>query len=631
MKRNGDLLLEAVGLLNTLTPAQATSTLRTVADQQDSLEIIELIRQATNTATHDVDPETSSRFGPRSLPQELASRHPFIYPNEGRDFDAADKLLKELLPSSSPQNNLYPEQDMLEPRAESFAEHSRLNTTLPPPSQPDIDPELDGLDITLWTDVEISNDFAARAISVYLSTDHNLLSPFHRGLFLQDLVSADEPGDYCSSAMVNALLYWCCQMYASIEVDAILKANAFRLEAEEWLEVELDTPKSTTMVAAMFLSLGHLAQGRDHAVMRHLKEAADTGVKLGLFGVPEETAQATRDQLTESQAKALAYPSWGVFNWIVLMTLFYRQQNVTALLYPPALDVPDSEGTSKADADHMELESELGPLPSQSYAGDTFAALCHFWRIMYDVATVYYGGHEGADQPPLTLQFAEYKFRELLAWTDELPLTLARSGDNPGFVVILHLWLHSAILDIFRPFLQGSAPQKRRLRTFAPPMNTPDAAYGASVEQLKRLIITYRSKYPASHYSIIWQTSLLYTANAMLHSEENDRLTYFLICLYSYADMRQSFRVTEAIVRALLSMGMQNGVITEPVAQLVLRDLRSIAPEEGDASDETIRAPFIVDLDQAVSAPDSATVEAQSASFEENMMLWDYTSLFEID
>lgn len=84
------------------------------------------------------------------------------------------------------------------------------STALPLPSQLDIDPDLSGLDISLWTEVEISNDFAARAISLYFSTDHNLLSPFHRGLFLQDLVSADEPGDYCSSAMVNALLYWCC-------------------------------------------------------------------------------------------------------------------------------------------------------------------------------------------------------------------------------------------------------------------------------------------------------------------------------------------------------------------------------------------------------------------------------------
>jgi hypothetical protein len=78
------------------------------------------------------------------------------------------------------------------------------------PEFPNINPELYGLDIKLWTEVDISNDFAARAISLYLNTDHNLLSPFHRELFIQDLVSPDESGNYCSSAVVNALLYWCC-------------------------------------------------------------------------------------------------------------------------------------------------------------------------------------------------------------------------------------------------------------------------------------------------------------------------------------------------------------------------------------------------------------------------------------
>jgi hypothetical protein len=58
--------------------------------------------------------------------------------------------------------------------------------------------------------VDVSDDFAASAISLYLATDHKLLAPFHRGLFLKDLVSVDETAGYCSSAMVNALLYWCC-------------------------------------------------------------------------------------------------------------------------------------------------------------------------------------------------------------------------------------------------------------------------------------------------------------------------------------------------------------------------------------------------------------------------------------
>jgi hypothetical protein len=169
-----------------------------------------------------------------------------------------------------------------------------------------------------------------------------------------------------------------------------------------------------------------------------------------------------------------------------------------------------------------------------------------------------------------------------------------------------------------------------RLRTFTGPMNTPDAAYTASVEQLKRLVVIYRSRYTASHYTIIWHTSLLYTANAMLHSNDENRLTYFLICLYSYEGLSQSFRITEAIVRALLSMALQNGVITAVLARRVLRDLHKSAPRGHDC-EEMIRAPFIADLDQAISAPESATVESYAANYEENAMVRDYTSLFDVD
>jgi hypothetical protein len=82
------------------------------------------------------------------------------------------------------------------------------------------------------------------------------------------------------------------------------------------------------------------------------------------------------------------------------MSLFYPQKNVPSLQHPPALDVSDPEGTSKADK------------------GDTVVALCHFWRIMNDVTTVYYNREGQSERQPLTLQYAEFKFRELLTWTD---------------------------------------------------------------------------------------------------------------------------------------------------------------------------------------------------------------------
>jgi hypothetical protein len=106
-------------------------------------------------------------------------------------------------------------------------------------------------------------------------------------------------------------------MYASVETEAILHADELRKEAQRLLSKEKKSPRPATTVAAMFLSLGHLIQGKDHAVMQHLGEAANIGTRLCLFGVPENEAAEFRARLTTSEAIELAYPAWGVFNLIV--------------------------------------------------------------------------------------------------------------------------------------------------------------------------------------------------------------------------------------------------------------------------------------------------------------------------
>lgn len=70
------------------------------------------------------------------------------------------------------------------------------------------DPRLGELNIQKWTDVSIDNDTAARCVSLYLETDHPLLGHFDPELFVSDLVSYKT--QYCSSLLVNALLYWAC-------------------------------------------------------------------------------------------------------------------------------------------------------------------------------------------------------------------------------------------------------------------------------------------------------------------------------------------------------------------------------------------------------------------------------------
>jgi hypothetical protein len=81
---------------------------------------------------------------------------------------------------------------------------ARNDTSTPIPEI--CDPRLHDLEIRSWTGVKIDNATAARCISLYLETDHPLLGNFDPELFVPHLISGDT--EYCSSLLVNALLYW---------------------------------------------------------------------------------------------------------------------------------------------------------------------------------------------------------------------------------------------------------------------------------------------------------------------------------------------------------------------------------------------------------------------------------------
>lgn len=205
-------------------------------------------------------------------------------------------------------------------------------------------------------------------------------------------------------------------------------------------------------------------------------------------------------------------------------------------------------------------------------------------------------------------------------------LCFGRNLANEPVLTNLSVWLHAAILDIFRPFIH-LAPNQLRLKTFSCDINTPDAVYMSSVEQLKRLILVYRSKYDSSAYTILWHTALLYVANAVLRDKEsNGRRFYLLLCLYGYERLQPSYRVVKAIAKGLLSMALHNGAITGDAARRILADLQNKAQEPVSG---VIRANFMLDLDLALLEPEAATAETLAETFEENAMMIDYTNVLD--
>lgn len=74
------------------------------------------------------------------------------------------------------------------------------------------DPRLQTLDISYWTDVPITSEYAAAVISHFLQTEHPSIALFDPGLFVGDLVNKRER--FCSRLLVNALV-----AYAIVRLD----------------------------------------------------------------------------------------------------------------------------------------------------------------------------------------------------------------------------------------------------------------------------------------------------------------------------------------------------------------------------------------------------------------------------
>ncbi|KAJ4127843.1 hypothetical protein NW768_008121 [Fusarium equiseti] len=399
-------------------------------------------------------------------------------------------------------------------------------------------------------------------------------------------------------------MFFGCQMYTAVDKVASQYVKSFYSESEELYTTEKANDLPINVAALVLRSLSLMCQAKDDAVVQSANDSIQMGARLGFFKKGQPSSMAP-EELPDNGTRMNAYLAWGAFCWHVTITLFYRQPHVEVINLSPILPIPKNQFFNAVHHKTQEPDDMMG---------EAFPALCEFWLIVHSALWIYHCSY--SDSPPDIWRsiLSEHKFRELLAWSNRIPLSLHREKMSGPHVPVCHIWLHAALLDIVRTFTGTESQAPRIWTTFNASDSSADAAYKASVNQLKRLILDYRTNYETSTYSILWHTGLLYLINALLESPRDPEWhLYFLLCIYGYHSLRASYHVSESIGKGLLAMTLRETDLPVDEARKILEHL-----ENGEPADPERRpsATFMADLKLAELDPTRAQVENMAEEFE---------------
>lgn len=165
----------------------------------------------------------------------------------------------------------------------------------------------------------------------------------------------------------------------------------------------------------------------------------------------------------------------------------------------------------------LRSDGESEPFELPAYMGQSFTELCRLTPLINEMLHEYYDSGDGvAPTNRASFAFAQGLYARMLDWADALPVAMARGDDMPHHAAIVHIYFHTAVLDLFRPFPYMRPETPYRLANFPADDPTPKGVCHASVNQLKHLILIFRSRYPCATSTMLWQNALLYVANACL-------------------------------------------------------------------------------------------------------------------
>lgn len=133
---------------------------------------------------------------------------------------------------------------------------------------------------------------------------------------------------------------------------------------------------------------------------------------------------------------------------------------------------------------------------------------------------------------------------------------------------------HCLILDVLRPFHQRTEPLKLASFEASQDDGDVDAVFNASLDQIKRLVLFYLTKFKAAAYCVLWVSAPLYLLNALIREAKTDSKSkqsgewhfYFRLCMVGFSRLLRSFEISEELLKGVLCMAVRDGALEQSEA-----------------------------------------------------------------
>ncbi|KAI9832944.1 MAG: hypothetical protein M1826_000723 [Phylliscum demangeonii] len=351
-----------------------------------------------------------------------------------------------------------------------------------------------------WTRVTADPGLIGHLLDLYFAWQHPFYVLFSKECLLHDM--AQGRPKYCSPLLVNALLACACNYSDRPEArahahDPTTAGNHFFAEARRLL-IEDERSSLTAVQALGLMSLRESSAGRDSSGYQYagrcMRMALELGLHLCFAGVG-----ANRLSPTEIEVRKITF--WGAFTldtvWSICIGRISQLPRTAINVKKPTLAdaIEQKPWTAYVESDAGAAAAVVAAPAQTSHTHKLLHQFCFLSEIANDMIVMFYAPRERFTSKKLLDFYARYT-----QWHQALPSVLAITPDATPQVFCLHMYYHTVVLYLFRPFLKVDLVHS--------PVS-PRAVCTTSAERISSLAEAYRGRYSLRRVCLLMTHCLL--------------------------------------------------------------------------------------------------------------------------